>query len=120
MLGLNLGQHFLAPVNYQQNGRQQKTSFKMIPMIVNLLLALSSLSSVFAGLCPPGCQCDNKGLSTVCSKGELTIIPHFLNPAIRSLKANNNKIRKLEGSLNYYNKVVYFIINLLYITYKLH
>ena len=60
---------------------------------------------VWGGLCPPGCQCENKGLSTVCPSGELNHIPHFLNPAIKQLKVNGNKLTKLEGSLNFYNKV---------------
>ena len=72
---------------------------------IRCLLFLSCVLSVNGGLCPPGCQCDNKGLSTVCPTGDLKHIPHFLNPAIKELKVNGNKITKLEGSLTYYQKV---------------
>ena len=85
--------------------RRDMLEIKGVRPVVILLLAFSFLSPSLAGLCPPGCHCDDKQLATTCSGGSLEIIPHFLNPAIRQLKANDNKIRKLEGSLNFYNKV---------------
>ena len=76
-----------------------------IRCLLLLSCVLSFMVPVNGGLCPPGCQCDNKGLSTVCPTGDLKHIPHFLNPAIKELKVNGNKITKLEGSLTYYQKV---------------
>ena len=71
-----------------------------------LILIVSSFSiPTRAGLCPQGCQCENKGLFTVCPTGELKHIPHFLNPAIKQLKINGNRITKLEGALSFYEKV---------------
>ena len=70
-----------------------------------LLLVLSFSIPSLAGLCPQGCQCENKGLFTVCPTGELKHVPHFLNPAIKQLKINGNRITKLEGALNFYDKV---------------
>lgn len=91
----------------RQGIRHRKNFFeiKRIRSLVTLFIAFSFLSPSLAGLCPPGCECNDKKLTTICSGGDLEIIPHFLNPSIRHLKANNNKIRKLEGSLNFYNKV---------------
>ena len=71
-----------------------------------LLLILSFSIPSWAGLCPQGCQCENKGLFTICPTGELKHIPHFLNPAIKQLKINGNRITKLEGALNFYDKVI--------------
>ena len=71
-----------------------------------LLLILSFSIPSWAGLCPQGCQCENKGLYTMCPTGELKHIPHFLNPAIKQLKINGNRITKLEGALNFYDKVI--------------
>ena len=79
--------------------------FNWIRCLLFLSCVLSFMVPVNGGLCPPGCQCDNKGLSTVCPTGDLKHIPHFLNPAIKELKVNGNKITKLEGSLTYYQKV---------------
>ena len=70
-----------------------------------LLLVFSFSIPSWAGLCPQGCQCENKGLFTVCPTGELKHVPHFLNPAIKQLKINGNRITKLEGALNFYDKV---------------
>ena len=75
--------------------------------ILIFMLVFSFVIHVRAGLCPPGCQCENKGLSTLCPAGELKHIPHFLNPAIKQLKVNGNKITKLEGALNFYDKVIF-------------
>ena len=79
--------------------------FQRSPWFLLVLIAFSFTSPALAGLCPPGCQCENKGLSTVCPGGELKHVPHFLNPSIMKLKVNGNKITKLEGSLNFYKKV---------------
>ena len=71
-----------------------------------LFLLVTSFSiPTRAGLCPQGCQCENRGLFTVCPTGELKHIPHFLNPAIKQLKINGNRITKLEGALSFYDKV---------------
>ena len=86
---------------------QQRVNALGFRWIVVFMLVFSFVIQVWAGLCPPGCQCENKGLSTLCPAGELKHIPHFLNPAIRQLKVNGNKITKLEGALNFYDKVIF-------------
>jgi hypothetical protein len=74
-------------------------------LLLLFLLVTSFSIPTRAGLCPQGCQCENRGLFTVCPTGELKHIPHFLNPAIKQLKINGNRITKLEGALSFYDKV---------------
>ena len=85
---------------------QCRTAAVALKLWFMLLLILSFSIPSWAGLCPQGCQCENKGLYTMCPTGELKHIPHFLNPAIKQLKINGNRITKLEGALNFYDKVI--------------
>ena len=65
-----------------------------------LLLLLSCVVPMISTLCPKECNCME--LKTYCSSGDLDIVPHFLNPRITTLKVTKNKVKKLEGSLNFY------------------
>ena len=73
--------------------------FLMVPVI------FCFLSQICADLCPVECKCNNKEGSTVCTNGELKYIPQLLPPSIKELKINCNKIKKIDGTLNYYDKV---------------
>ena len=74
-------------------------------MFLFLLVIFCVVSQILAGLCPLGCECDIKEGSTVCINGEREYIPQFLTPSIKQLKINCNKIKKIGGALNYYEKV---------------
>ena len=63
------------------------------------------LNQICGDLCPVECECDNKERSTVCTNGELKYIPQLLPPSIKELKINCNRIKKIDGTLNYYDKV---------------
>ncbi len=54
-----------------------------------LLLLMPVLSS---GLCPSQCRCEGPdGLGVSCPEANLTVVPIFLNPGIRSLSVAGNK-----------------------------
>ena len=63
------------------------------------------VNQICADLCPIDCECDNKEGSTVCTNGELKYIPQLLPASIKVLKINCNRIKKIDGTLNYYDKV---------------
>ena len=69
------------------------------PPLVFLLFILIQQGS---GLCPDQCKCDEIKLKSDCSEGKLEIVPIFLNPRMKLLEAQLNKIRHLEGALNVY------------------
>ena len=54
-------------------------------------------------LCPKGCTCDNDELEAACSNTKLDVVPHFLNPRIKTLDVSNNRISRLDqGTLSFY------------------
>ena len=101
----DIGTRKVSKSTKQKYVHQFQTSVFGLKCWLLLLLVLSFSIPSLAGLCPQGCQCENKGLFTVCPTGELKHVPHFLNPAIKQLKINGNRITKLEGALNFYDKV---------------
>ena len=101
----DIGKRKFSKSTKQKYVHQFQTSVFGLKCWLLLLLVLSFSIPSLAGLCPQGCQCENKGLFTVCPTGELKHVPHFLNPAIKQLKINGNRITKLEGALNFYDKV---------------
>lgn len=104
----DIGTRKVSKSTKQKYVHQFQTSVFGLKCWLLLLLVLSFSIPSLAGLCPQGCQCENKGLFTVCPTGELKHVPHFLNPAIKQLKINGNRITKLEGALNFYDKVKTF------------
>ena len=67
-----------------------------------ILLAFLAFLGPASGLCPSQCRCDDDDLKTVCTGGNLTVVPIFLNPGVRRLDVARNRISKLEGALSFY------------------
>ena len=84
---------------------QLRTGVLGFNLFVCFSVILCFVSQIWAGLCPLGCECENKEGSTVCTNGELIYIPQFLTTSTKQLKINCNRIKKIDGSLNYYDKV---------------
>ena len=70
-----------------------------------IYLLTSWLSPCLGALCPDKCLCDDKTLTSDCTNGGLEGIPIFFNPEMKFLKAKNNKITKLEGTLGVYTNL---------------
>ena len=74
-------------------------------VLIFIPFSVLNLASVRSGvLCPQGCKCDDDADQpfTDCAAGNLTVVPNFLNPAMRRLDLSGNQIRKIEGGLNFY------------------
>lgn len=88
-----------------QAQRRPRLSTSMTRMVISTLLFLVVLKleqSFVSGLCPSQCECNDELLTAVCSKANLSVVPIFLNPSLKSLDASRNKIHKLEEILNVY------------------
>lgn len=57
-------------------------------------------------ICPSKCVCNDKVLKAVCEFSNLEVVPIQLNPEIRSLKLNNNKIVSVHLTFIFYTKLV--------------
>jgi Leucine-rich repeat (LRR) protein len=81
---------------------QQK---KNMVLLWTTMMAFLAFETVLGGTCPSQCQCDDKNLRVECSNSNLAVLPIMLNPSLKDLKANNNKINKLEGALSFYDSL---------------
>lgn len=52
--------------------------------------------------CPASCKCDEETLIVSCSEGDLDVLPIALNPSIKRLIIQNNKIRTIDSSIQFY------------------
>lgn len=52
--------------------------------------------------CPPSCRCDEDTLIVNCGEGDLDVLPIALNPSIKRLIIQNNKIRTIDSSIQFY------------------
>lgn len=55
--------------------------------------------------CPPSCKCDEDTLIVNCGEGDLDVLPIALNPSIKRLIIQNNKIRTIDSSIQFYAEV---------------
>eukprot|EP00094_Tigriopus_californicus_P010068 TCALIF_09709-PA protein Name:"Similar to LRRN2 Leucine-rich repeat neuronal protein 2 (Homo sapiens)" AED:0.23 eAED:0.52 QI:0/0/0/0.66/0.5/0.66/3/0/756 len=79
------------------------TSTTRVVISTLLFLVVVKLEQSFvSGLCPSQCECNDELLTAVCSMANLSVVPIFLNPSIKSLDASRNKVHKLEEILNVY------------------
>lgn len=76
--------------------------FKFAPVAFALLLFVLSADA----LCPTQCTCNDGLLKATCSGGQLSTVPITLNPRLKELYLNENKIRVLAtNSLNFYSQL---------------
>lgn len=52
--------------------------------------------------CPNRCDCDEDTLVVVCGEGELDVLPIALNPSIKRLVIQKNKIKTIDSSIQFY------------------
>lgn len=83
----------------------------MAPSIDTLLLSFVSIILMCVVVnknidalanCPRSCQCDEETLIVNCVEGDLDVLPITLNPSIKRLIIQNNKIRTIDSSLIFY------------------
>ncbi|KAI1286195.1 Leucine-rich repeat transmembrane neuronal protein 1 [Halotydeus destructor] len=78
--------------------------FKMTTLstLVALMLAVTQ-PGLISGLCPNQCTCNDNLLKATCSSSGLTTVPITLNPRLKELYINENRIREISSnSLNFY------------------
>lgn len=83
----------------------------MAPSIDTLLLSFVSIILMCVVVnknidalanCPPSCKCDEDTLIVNCGEGDLDVLPIALNPSIKRLIIQNNKIRTIDSSIQFY------------------
>jgi Leucine-rich repeat (LRR) protein len=52
--------------------------------------------------CPNGCDCNDETLVVTCNETNLDVMPIALNPSIRKLIMQKNKIKSIESSIQFY------------------
>lgn len=57
--------------------------------------------------CPLSCKCDEQNLVVNCGEGSLDVLPIALNPSIRRLIIQNNKIKTIDSSVQFYSELTY-------------
>lgn len=57
--------------------------------------------------CPPSCKCDEQNLVVDCGEGTLDVLPIALNPSIKRLIIQKNKIKTIDSSVQFYSELVF-------------
>lgn len=57
--------------------------------------------------CPTDCQCNDETLVVKCGEGHLDVLPIALNPSIQRLVIQNNKIRTIDSSIQFYAELTF-------------
>lgn len=55
--------------------------------------------------CPVSCRCDEQNLMVNCGEGPLDVLPIALNPSIKRLIIQNNKIKTIDSSMQFYSEL---------------
>lgn len=71
-------------------------------VVITLIKLVSSLAN-----CPSSCQCDDYKLIVNCGEGHLDVLPIALNPSIQRLVIQNNKIKTIDSSMQFYGDLNY-------------
>lgn len=57
--------------------------------------------------CPGSCRCDEQNLMVNCGEGALDVLPIALNPSIKRLIIQKNKIKTIDSSVQFYSELVF-------------
>lgn len=57
--------------------------------------------------CPGSCKCDEQNLMVNCGEGQLDVLPIALNPSIKRLIIQKNKIKTIDSSVQFYSELVF-------------
>lgn len=71
-------------------------------IVITLIKLVSSLAN-----CPSSCQCDDYKLVVNCGEGHLDVLPIALNPSLQRLVIQNNKIKTIDSSMQFYGELNY-------------
>lgn len=83
----------------------------LMETIMRLTFILSAIHTV--GLanalanCPASCKCDEQNLMVNCGEGQLDVLPIALNPSIKRLIIQKNKIKTIDSSVQFYSELVF-------------
>ncbi|KAL0268480.1 UNVERIFIED_CONTAM: hypothetical protein PYX00_010408 [Menopon gallinae] len=69
------------------------------------LAILFTLVSATRGICPSKCTCNDKLLKAGCEYSNLEVVPIQLNPEIRTLKLNHNRIASIHLTFIFYKNL---------------
>lgn len=81
----------------------------LIETIWRLVFVLATLHTVGVNAlanCPGSCKCDEQNLMVNCGEGQLDVLPIALNPSIRRLIIQKNKIKTIDSSVQFYSELV--------------
>lgn len=57
--------------------------------------------------CPASCKCDEQNLMVNCGEGNLDVLPIALNPSIKRLIIQKNKIKTIDSSVQFYSELLF-------------
>lgn len=72
-----------------------------------IVLAIHIASMDALANCPFSCRCDEQNLVVNCGEGHLDVLPIALNPSITRLIIQNNKIRTIDSSVQFYSELTF-------------
>lgn len=74
--------------------------------ITFLLSAIYIVRSNALANCPGSCKCDEQNLMVNCGEGQLEVLPIALNPSIKRLIIQKNRIKTIDSSVQFYSELV--------------
>lgn len=77
-----------------------------IPLAFIVLAAHLAMTTALAN-CPLSCRCDEQNLVVNCGEGQLDVLPIALNPSITRLIIQNNRIRTIDSSVQFYSELTF-------------
>lgn len=81
-------------------------NYQLLRLIIFLIAIIVSSQSL-ANNCPSPCECDDETLIVKCGSGTLDVLPITLNPSVQHLTINNNLIKTIDSSLQFYYQLTY-------------
>lgn len=83
------------------------TSSDILSLLAFIIFAIQIVSTNALANCPPSCRCDEQNLVVNCGEGHLDVLPIALNPSIKRLIIQNNKIKTIDSSVQFYSELVF-------------
>lgn len=98
-----IGDTMLSDAKFKTLTRRKDMKSFWRQTLLSVFLIISCFSSSAISLCPNQCKCNESILKTTCSSSSLNTIPITLNPRLKELYLNENRIRSLSAStLSFY------------------
>ncbi|XP_049795168.1 leucine-rich repeat and immunoglobulin-like domain containing-NOGO receptor-interacting protein 4 [Schistocerca nitens] len=106
--GAHFGSGQPPPPRQRRTAGWRSASCRWRPLAVlgaALALSLLAADSAAAAICPSKCQCDDETLEASCTDANLEVVPIQLNPDVKRINLQGNRISNVHFTLDLYSNL---------------